>query len=391
MKSFLSKNAVKRLMQLILGKMKEKEDVMEEVGSDEVELLYKYEIAPEGELDNWEYNLDEYSNIVSLSKYKGTQENVVVYDKYRYNGKLYDTKLTAINFDETLLDDDINIIKSYHVCDNVIEEFSEHSIDSGFSGLQSIEIINFGSNFNTTGVTNINYMFSGCTSLHTIIGLENFDVSAITDAQNVFDGCESLKDISGVYKWNLKNVNDISGIFSGLKSIETLDLSNFAISNGPGTGPINMNGMFQDCSNLKTLILPTDPNKFNTENCTDMTYFFAGCSSLTNLDLTNFNTSKVESMSNMFQGCTLLESINLSSFNTSNVTDMQSMFNSCSTLTELDLTSFDTSSIFVIFSMFQDCSNLTKILVGDGWNIDHVSFDGDMFTGCGVQEVTVAS
>ena len=53
---------------------------------------------------------------------------------------------------------------------------------------------------------------------------------------------------------------------------------------------------------------------------------FSGCSSLTELDISNFNTSNVTNMSGMFQECTELTQINISKFNTQNVTDWTNMF-----------------------------------------------------------------
>ena len=53
---------------------------------------------------------------------------------------------------------------------------------------------------------------------------------------------------------------------------------------------------------------------------------FSGCSSLTNINLSNFNTNNVTSISYMFSNCSSLTSLNLSNFNTNNVTDMNSMF-----------------------------------------------------------------
>ena len=59
---------------------------------------------------------------------------------------------------------------------------------------------------------------------------------------------------------------------------------------------------------------------------------FDGCSSLTNLNLSNFNTQKVTNMEYMFKGCSSLTNLNLSNFNTQNVTDMYWMFDGCSSL-----------------------------------------------------------
>ena len=307
MKSFLSKNAVKRLMQLILGKVSEKEELMEEIGSDEVELLYKYEIAPEGELANWEHSLDDDTNVASLSKYIGTQENVIVYDKYRYNGKLYDTKLTDLKFS----DSSKTTMKTFRVCDNVTEEFSQYKLGNVFMNCKSVKSIDFGSNFDLTGVYSLNSMFYMCTAL------------------------------------------------------ETLDISGFILPNNDENILDDICNMFGWCTNLKTLILPKDPDQFYTGNVTRMIDTFNECSSLTNLNLTIFNTSSVTNMSGLVQYSTSLQSVDLSSFDTSKVTNMS--------------------------YMFSNCTNLKKILVGDGWDTSAVTENTDMFTGCGVQEVTYVS
>ena len=57
-----------------------------------------------------------------------------------------------------------------------------------------------------------------------------------------------------------------------------------------------------------------------------MSGMFAGCSSLTSLNLSNFNTNNVNNMSFMFAGCSSLTSLNLSNFNTNNVNNMSNMF-----------------------------------------------------------------
>ena len=60
-----------------------------------------------------------------------------------------------------------------------------------------------------------------------------------------------------------------------------------------------------------------------------MSYMFAGCSSLKQINLNNFNTNNVTNMSSMFDGCSSLKKLNLTNFNTSNVTDMRWMFSEC--------------------------------------------------------------
>ena len=68
-----------------------------------------------------------------------------------------------------------------------------------------------------------------------------------------------------------------------------------------------MGDMFSGCSSLTNLNL----SNFNTQNVTYMDYVFSECSSLTNINLSNFNTQNVTNMSNMFYGCSSLKIYNL--------------------------------------------------------------------------------
>ena len=120
----------------------------------------------------------------------------------------------------------------------------------------------------------------------------------------------------------------------------------------------NASCLLQDFANLKTIDFG---NCFDTSNVTDMHSMFAGCSSLTSLDLSGFDTSNVTYMSYMFQMCDNLSNVDLSSFSTSNVTNMRSTFESCGSLIRLDLTSFDTSKVTDMAFMFTSCNSLTSL------------------------------
>ena len=68
---------------------------------------------------------------------------------------------------------------------------------------------------------------------------------------------------------------------------------------------------------------------------------FSGCSSLTNINLSNFNTNNVKDMSGMFYGCSSLTNINLSNFNTNNVKYMSFMFLGCKKLNKNNIITKD--------------------------------------------------
>ena len=65
-------------------------------------------------------------------------------------------------------------------------------------------------------------------------------------------------------------------------------------------------------------------------------------------------------MSWMFAGCSSLKELNLSNFITNNVTDMLGMFSKCSSLKELNLSNFDTNSETDMIEMFYKCSDELK-------------------------------
>ena len=59
---------------------------------------------------------------------------------------------------------------------------------------------------------------------------------------------------------------------------------------------------------------------------------FYGCTSLTDLDLSNFNTKNDTNMNNMFDGCNSLTNINFANFNTQNVSNIRNIFYGCTSL-----------------------------------------------------------
>ena len=182
-----------------------------------------------------------------------------------------------------------------------------------------------------------------------------------------FNGCTDLTTIEGVEYLNTENVTDMSGMFWGCTALTTLDVSHFDTQN-----VTNMSYMFSDCSALTTL----DVSNFNTQNVTNMYYMFSNCSALTTLDVSNFNTQNVTDMSGMFSDCRALTTLDVSNFNTQNVTDMSYMFFNCSAITTLDIANFDTKNVTDMSYMFYNCSALKTLDVSnfDTQNVTDMSW-----------------
>jgi surface protein len=151
---------------------------------------------------------------------------------------------------------------------------------------------------------------------------------------------------------NTGQVQSMFEMFAGCSSLTSLDVSHF------DTGQVqSMAFMFISCSSLTSL----DVSHFDTSKVQSMAYMFTGCSSLTSLDVSHFDTSKVQNMAYMFNGCSSLTSLDVSHFDTSQVQNMAYMFNGCSSLTSLDVSHFDTSKVQDMTYMFYNCSSLTSL------------------------------
>lgn len=218
-------------------------------------------------------------------------------------------------------------------------------------------------------------------------------------------------DMSYMFAAQIKNQQDGYDTVSAVKlQIQSIDFANLDTS-----GVEDMEGLFKECSSLKTLNL----NIFDTSKVTDMAYMFEGCSKLSGLDLSSFDTSKVTDMSAMFYCCYALTELDLSSFDTSNVvqtyagkdgnykytedsnetdwsyndewaynytingTSYKGMFAQCRKLKKLtlDKEKWNTSAMEDMSAMFYACGSLTDLDVSF-FNTENVQSMMAMFGGC---------
>ena len=195
-----------------------------------------------------------------------------------------------------------------------------------------------------------------------------------SNASWLFQDFVNLKTIDFGNCFDTSNVTDMHSMFAGCSSLTSLDLSGFDTSN-----VTYMSYMFQMCDNLSNV----DLSSFSTSNVTNMRSTFESCGSLIRLDLTSFDTSKVTDMNSMFYECGSLTQLNLTSFDTSKVTDMAFMFTSCNSLISLDLSNFDTSNVTNMLWMFGLCYDLTSLNLSN-FDTSAVTEMDDILTGCDV-------
>ena len=117
-----------------------------------------------------------------------------------------------------------------------------------------------------------------------------------TNSRNMFLSKYGEQKIKNILELDLSNFNtsqvtDMQYMFHGMSNLTTLNLSSFDTSQ-----VTNMNDMFSHTPSITTLTL----SNFDTSQVTDMQYMFYDMSSLVALDLSNFDTSQVTDMRYMF-------------------------------------------------------------------------------------------
>ena len=232
------------------------------------------------------------------------------------------------------------------------------------------------SNFNMAKVTNIRLMFTGCMYLQTIFVGEGWVTSSVTVSYDMFQACDKLYGGKGT-AYNKEYLDASYAHIDGgsenpgylTKSGEPAfipDEPYVTIKDGTATFYYNNakpEGAFtvplfsdqlcdlwpDDAKNTVTKVVFDE--SFKNYKPTNCIYLFSNFKNLTEISgIGEFlNTENVTSMNSMFAGCESLTTLDLSNFNTANVTDM------C--------------------QMFRDCYNLHAIFVGEDWNTSVTEYD----------------
>ena len=131
-------------------------------------------------------------------------------------------------------------------------------------------------------------------------------------------------------------------------------------------------------ANMSKLTTITGLEYLMTEDVTNMTSMFQGCSSLTYLDLGTFDTENVTNMYRMFSGCTKLGDVKLYSeqiqstsgesfygttFVTSKASDLREMFYNCTSLKTVIFPGLSAKSSTKTTNMFYKCTAVTSVYV----------------------------
>jgi len=269
-------------------------------------------------------------------------------------------------------------LKTSVTIDDYVADYESSNNTLTFKKITSNNIESLGLNHavivNQPTVAAMRYLLGiNSTDIKRVVFDKSFKTYAPTSLKGFFAWLTNLETIKDLKYLNTEQVTDMSNMFYGCSALTSLDVTHF------NTAKVtNMNYMFYRCSKLTSL----DVTKFNTANVTNMSYMFCRCPVLSSLDVTKFTTANVTNMSYMFESCSALSSLDLSNFNTAIVTDMSYMFYGCSALSSLDLSNFYTKEVGNMVCMFSGCSALKTIYASEKFVTSKVQSGEGMFAFC---------
>ncbi len=244
--------------------------------------------------------------------------------------------------------------------------------------------------FDTSKVTNMAGMFAD--SEIASLDLSGFKFDNVTTMQNMFFRNFGLETLILPADANTAKVTDLSGMFQGCSNLKTIE-NLTALDTVSATTMANMFGRFYykgsrpyaPMDYTGPCVAAVDLSGFQTGNVTDMSGMFC-LPEVMALDVSGFDTSKVTAMKDMFD-LPEVTALDVSALNTSKVTDMSGMFRLGKVKT-LDVSTFDTSGVTLMGGMFQ-LASAQSLNLGAGFDVSKVESFYHMFVLDGMREFAV--
>ncbi len=187
----------------------------------------------------------------------------------------------------------------------------------------------------------------------------------------------SKTQIIRVDQWGNIKWRSMANAFHGCSNLQTTDAGAPDLS-----VVVNLSYMFAGCSSLDNYI-----SAWDVTNVRDMSYMFKGASAFTNANATGSRwgekTANVRNMAGMFEGASSFNQ-NLNDWDVSSVTDMSGMFKGATVFNNkgVDLTWFrgtSTSKVIYMSEMFMNATAFNRNI--NAWDVSSVVNMSSMFKG----------
>lgn len=258
---------------------------------------------------------------------------------------------------------------------NIVNSSLVTNFSSLFNGCTNLESINGITNFDTSNVIYVDYMFQNCNKLKSL-DLSNWILSdKIIQLIGVFEGCSSLENLS-LGTFDTSNVTNMNYLFNGCNKLTSLEINDWDVSKVK-----YFNSTFRGLSSLSTL----DLSNWVTSSALDMFAMFLGDSNITSLNISKFNVSLVTDMRYMFQHMYKLEDLNISNFILNENVNAESMFELMTSLQNLDISNFVFTSTGNFTGLFRNVNSTATVNVKDcsveNWFFENLTATNDYPSG----------
>lgn len=186
---------------------------------------------------------------------------------------------------------------------------------------------------------------------------------AIKNVASMFRNCSSLEEID-LSRWTSNGVmKNFLNMCTGCTSLKKFTLNNSDFKTDPGSQwHTGSNGPFKDCNALETVYMS---NITVSTNANGLKELFAGLSSLKEVKMDNIDFSKVITLENMFNNCSNLETLIFSPKEDATIAtnaNMDKFFANCSKLKTLDLSNLNNSMASFHELGFEDLDSLETLI-----------------------------
>jgi hypothetical protein len=258
---------------------------------------------------------------------------------------------------------------------------------------------------NATAITNFQLTFNACVSISGATLPPS--LPSCTSVANIFNGCYSL----GSFQMpSLPVCTDYNGMFANCHSLLSMQITGFTttaaainmpamfqrcysieqiilpatLAAGSEAFNANLNNTFSECSNLKSIVFPSNINSTTLNSCfyqnysicnitlptsmsllTDLAFAFFTCVNLQSITLPTTIGASV-AMNSAFNACYTLTAITIPS--TYNITTLSATFTNCWNLINLTLPNNAQNSLTTMATMCQNCFTLKTITMPTSLN-----------------------
>ena len=197
-------------------------------------------------------------------------------------------------------------------------------------------------------------------------------VTANKDSFGLFSDYINMRSIDFNGCFDVSFVSDMSFMFAKCNSLMEINMDSLNTSNVK-----TMHSMFSRCASLETI----DLHMIDLSSLTDIEQMFCECTNLKKVTLGEQDTARLTNMEAAFYRCSSLENIDFENLNTKNVVNMHALFGECSSIKRVSLQGMDMGSVETMEDMFNSCISLNEIDL-DGIDVGHVKNMNGLFSQC---------